>query len=96
MSGTEQAAGAGVSMIEFSDAGASQYGLCFFDLDEAGRIVRITDFWPDPYEPPAGRAHLAGRIWPAGTEPPVPAGTDEPRGQCRRSGAGPGGVTWPA
>jgi hypothetical protein len=52
---------AAVSMIEFSDAGASQPGLCFFDLDGAGRIVRITDFWPDPYEPPAGRAHLAGR-----------------------------------
>jgi ketosteroid isomerase-like protein len=54
----EQAA---VSMIEFSDGGTSQFGLCFFDLDENGRIVRITDFWPDPYEPPAGRAHLAGR-----------------------------------
>jgi hypothetical protein len=52
---------AAVSMIEFSEAGVSQPGLCFFDLDEAGRIVRITDFWPDPYEPPAGRAHLAGR-----------------------------------
>jgi hypothetical protein len=52
---------AAVSMIEFSGAEASQPGLCFFDLDEAGRIVRITDFWPDPYEPPAGRAHLAGR-----------------------------------
>jgi hypothetical protein len=71
MSGTEQAAGAGVSMIEFSDAGASQYGLCFFDLDEAGRIVRITDFWPDPYEPPAGRPHLAGRIWPGASGRPV-------------------------
>jgi ketosteroid isomerase-like protein len=52
---------AAVSMIEFSEAGASQTGLCFFDLDETGRIVRIADFWPDPYEPPAGRAHLAGR-----------------------------------
>lgn len=50
-----------VSMIEFSEAGASQTGLCFFDLDAAGRIVRIADFWPDPYEPPAGRAHLVGR-----------------------------------
>ena len=50
-----------VSMIEFSEEGASQTGLCFFDLDEDGRIVRIADFWPDPYEPPAGRAHLAGR-----------------------------------
>ena len=52
---------AAVSMIEFSDGGTSQFGLCFFDLDENSRIVRITDFWPDPYEPPAGRAHLAGR-----------------------------------
>lgn len=33
----------------------------FFDLDEAGLIVRITEFWPEPYEPPAGREHLAER-----------------------------------
>jgi hypothetical protein len=52
---------AAVSMIEFSEGGTSQSGLCFFDLGEDGRIVRITDFWPDPYEPPPGRAHLAGR-----------------------------------
>jgi len=52
---------AAVSMIEYSEGDTSQFGLCFFDLDEDGRIVRITDFWPDPYEPPAGRAHLAGR-----------------------------------
>ena len=52
---------AAVSMIESSEGETRQPGLCFFDLDEAGRIIRITDFWPDPYEPPAGRAHLAGR-----------------------------------
>ena len=50
-----------VSMIQFTEEGTTQTGLCFFDLDEDGRIARITDFWPDPYEPPAGRAHLAGR-----------------------------------
>jgi ketosteroid isomerase-like protein len=50
-----------VSMIQFTEEGTSQTGLCFFDLDENGRIARITDFWPDPYEPPAGRAHLARR-----------------------------------
>lgn len=33
----------------------------FFDLDETGLIVRITEFWPEPYEPPAGREHLAER-----------------------------------
>jgi SnoaL-like domain len=38
-----------------------QSGLSFFDLDDDGRLVRITDFWPEPYEPPANRAHLAER-----------------------------------
>jgi ketosteroid isomerase-like protein len=52
---------AAVSMIQFSEGEVTQPGLCFFDLDEDGSIVRITDFWPDPYEAPAGRAHLAGR-----------------------------------
>jgi SnoaL-like domain len=46
------------SWISFVRAGQPQPGLCFFDLDGAGLIVRITDFWPDPYELPASRAHL--------------------------------------
>ena len=36
-------------------------GLSFFDLGEDGRIVRITDFWPEPYEPPPSREHLTER-----------------------------------
>ena len=28
---------------------------------ESGRISVITDFWPEPYEPPAGRDHLTER-----------------------------------
>ena len=52
---------AAVSMIQFSEGEVTQPGLCFFDLDEDGRITAITDFWPDPYQAPAGRAHLAGR-----------------------------------
>ncbi len=40
---------------------ASQSGLSFFDLGDDGRITRITDFWPEPYEPPANRAHLVER-----------------------------------
>lgn len=47
--------------IRFSGADGIQPGLCFFDLDEDGRIARITDFWPDPYELPASRAHLVER-----------------------------------
>jgi predicted phage tail protein len=33
----------------------------FFVLDATGRISGITDFWPEPYEPPAGRKHLVER-----------------------------------
>lgn len=49
------------SWIRFSDADGSQYGLCFFELDGDGLIGRITDFWPEPYQPPANRAHLTVR-----------------------------------
>lgn len=50
------------SWIEFTNAdGSIQPGLCFFELQEDGRIARITDFWPDPYELPANRAHLVER-----------------------------------
>ncbi|MGW1408559.1 nuclear transport factor 2 family protein [Streptomyces sp. NPDC002403] len=33
----------------------------FFVFDATGRISGITDFWPEPYGPPAGREHLAER-----------------------------------
>lgn len=49
------------SWIEFSDAGDHYAGLCFFDLDEDGRIAGITDFWPAPAELPHSRAHLVER-----------------------------------
>jgi ketosteroid isomerase-like protein len=50
------------SWIQMTDAGERYPGLCFFDLDEDGRIARITDFWPQPYELPASRAHLVERF----------------------------------
>jgi len=49
------------SMVAFTDESGTQHGLCFFGLDDQGRISRITDFWPEPYEPPPSRAHLADR-----------------------------------
>jgi ketosteroid isomerase-like protein len=51
----------GASWIEFTGRESTQPGLCFFDLQDDGRITRITDFWPDPYELPASRAHLVER-----------------------------------
>lgn len=49
------------SWVEFSDAGERYPGVCFFDLDEDGRIARITDFWPGPAELPDSRAPLVER-----------------------------------
>ncbi|GAA2947905.1 MULTISPECIES: nuclear transport factor 2 family protein [Streptomycetaceae] len=37
------------------------HAIHFFTFDAEGRIATVTDFWPDPYEPPAGRDHLAER-----------------------------------
>jgi hypothetical protein len=33
----------------------------WIDVSEHGVIERITDHWPDSYEPPPGRAHLVER-----------------------------------
>ena len=49
------------SEIEFIDAGVGQTGLTFFEFGSYGLISRITDYWPEPYEPPANRAGLAER-----------------------------------
>ncbi|MFI6486778.1 nuclear transport factor 2 family protein [Streptomyces sp. NPDC050564] len=37
------------------------YAISFFTGDGSGRIASVTDFWPEPYEPPAGRDHLTER-----------------------------------
>jgi hypothetical protein len=49
---------AAVSLIRFTDESGAQPGISFFELDQDGMIASITDFWPEPYEPPAERAHL--------------------------------------
>ena len=42
-------------------AGEELTGLSFFEFTDDGLIRRITDFWPESYEPPAGREHLVQR-----------------------------------
>jgi predicted ester cyclase len=49
------------SWTEFTGPEGAQPGLCFFDLADDGKIALITDFWPDPYDLPASRAHLVER-----------------------------------
>jgi SnoaL-like domain len=60
----ERAVGQGrqaASWIRFSGADGVEPGLTFFDLAEDGLITRMTEFWPEPYEPPASRADLVER-----------------------------------
>ncbi|MDI6101537.1 nuclear transport factor 2 family protein [Actinoplanes sp. NEAU-A12] len=33
----------------------------WLEVGDQGRIARITDYWPEAYEPPAGREHLVER-----------------------------------
>ncbi len=41
---------------------AGQVDACvWLELAEDGRIARITDYWPVPYDPPPGREHLTER-----------------------------------
>jgi SnoaL-like domain len=42
--------------------GSDQQDACvWLELTDAGLISRVTDYWPDPYEPPPGREHLVER-----------------------------------
>ncbi|TYC24419.1 nuclear transport factor 2 family protein [Micromonospora sp. MP36] len=42
--------------------GADGQDACIWiEVDEQGRINRITDYWPEPYDPPPGREHLVER-----------------------------------
>ncbi|QOV36728.1 nuclear transport factor 2 family protein [Streptomyces ferrugineus] len=48
-----------VTWIHFTVGLEEMYGISFFTGTD--RIESITDFWPEPYEPPAGREHLVER-----------------------------------
>jgi ketosteroid isomerase-like protein len=43
--------------------GAAEPGdaMAFFRFGDDGLITAVTDFWPEPYEPPSGREHLVER-----------------------------------
>lgn len=40
--------------------GESALAVAFFEIAD-GLITKVTDFWPDPYDPPPGREHLVER-----------------------------------
>ena len=44
-------------------AGTGQQDACvWLEVGATGLITRIVDYWPEPYEPPAGREHLVQRF----------------------------------
>jgi hypothetical protein len=47
--------------MNFTVGDERMVGVTFFELD-GDLISRVTDFWPEPYEPPAGREHLVVRL----------------------------------
>ena len=53
----------GVAWFEWLADGRTDDGMAFFEFAD-GLITRVTDFWPEPYEPPPGREHLVERWLP--------------------------------
>ena len=50
----------GALLFRWSLAGQSSLAVAFFEVNR-DRITKITDFWPEPYDPPSGRDHLVER-----------------------------------
>jgi hypothetical protein len=50
----------GVAWFEWLLGGRADDAMAFFGFAD-GVITRVTDFWPEPYEPPPGREHLVER-----------------------------------
>ena len=52
----------GSSIVDAMLDGQPMVGLTFFTFYDAGLVTRIDEWWPEPYEPPADRAHLTERF----------------------------------
>jgi len=50
----------GAAEVAFRLGGDEMVNVAFFRLVD-GRIARIHDYWPEPYDPPPGREHLVER-----------------------------------
>jgi hypothetical protein len=51
----------GVAWFDWEIPGSdTANGMAFFTFGE-GLITSVTDFWPEPYDPPPGREHLVER-----------------------------------
>ena len=50
-----------VSDVAITDGVQQARAISFFETAD-GRVRRIVEYWPEPYEPPANRAHLVERM----------------------------------
>ncbi len=50
----------GALVFRWTLDGESSLAVAFFEHD-GSMITKITDFWPEPYDPPPGREHLVER-----------------------------------
>jgi hypothetical protein len=50
----------GSLLFRWTLGGESSLAIAFFEV-RRDKITKITDFWPEPYEPPPGREHLVER-----------------------------------
>ena len=50
-----------VSDVTVSDGGQAARAISFFEVSQ-GKIVRLVEFWPEPYQAPPNRAHLVERM----------------------------------
>jgi ketosteroid isomerase-like protein len=50
-----------VSDVTVTDGVQTARAISFFEV-RAGQITRLVEYWPEPYEAPAHRAHLVERM----------------------------------
>ena len=50
----------GVLLFRWTLESTATLAVAFFEID-GEHIVKVTDLWPEPYDPPAGREHLVER-----------------------------------
>ncbi|MCX2860833.1 nuclear transport factor 2 family protein [Paucibacter sp. PLA-PC-4] len=50
-----------VTQVSLTDGTQSAEPISFFTVEQ-GRITRLVEYWPDPFEPQANRSHLVERM----------------------------------
>jgi hypothetical protein len=56
-----------VTDVTVTDGVQTARAISFFTV-EAGLITRLREFWPEPYDPPANRAHLVEPLGESGRD----------------------------